>query len=99
MQASSCVTLPIDPLVLKLPQESLFFATEALTVYQWSRTSDRIGRKPVLIIGLIGTMLSMLSFGLSRTFFALVVRSAFALHTHATRTQSATFAAAAYVAC
>ncbi|KAJ2934959.1 hypothetical protein H1R20_g2101, partial [Candolleomyces eurysporus] len=53
--------------------ESLFFATEAMTVLQWSRVSDRIGRKPVLLLGLVGTILSMLSFGLSRTFWALVV--------------------------
>ncbi|KAF8813404.1 major facilitator superfamily transporter [Phlegmacium glaucopus] len=53
--------------------ESLFFATEALTVFQWSRTSDRIGRKPVLLIGLAGTFLSMQLFGLSRTFWTLVI--------------------------
>ncbi|KXN84876.1 hypothetical protein AN958_12006 [Leucoagaricus sp. SymC.cos] len=53
--------------------ESLFFATEALTVLQWSRLSDYIGRKPVLLTGLIGSALSMLCFGLSRTFWALVI--------------------------
>ncbi|KAF9443306.1 MFS general substrate transporter [Macrolepiota fuliginosa MF-IS2] len=53
--------------------ESLFFATEALTVLQWSRLSDFIGRKPVLLTGLIGLSLSMLCFGLSRTFWTLVI--------------------------
>ncbi|KAJ8072018.1 hypothetical protein PM082_015576 [Marasmius tenuissimus] len=53
--------------------ESLFFVTQAFTVLQWSRASDRIGRKPVLIIGLMGSALSMLCFGLSRTFWALVI--------------------------
>ncbi|KAF9532627.1 major facilitator superfamily transporter [Crepidotus variabilis] len=53
--------------------ESLFFATEALTVFQWSRTSDRVGRKPVLLMGLFGTMISILLFGLSRTFWTLVL--------------------------
>ncbi|KAF8199733.1 major facilitator superfamily transporter [Pholiota molesta] len=53
--------------------ESLFFATEALTVFQWSRLSDRIGRKPVLMLGMMGTIMSMLAFGLSRTFWALVI--------------------------
>ena len=43
-------------------------------MFQWSRFSDHIGRKPVLLIGLLGTTLSMLAFGLSRTFWALVVR-------------------------
>lgn len=52
--------------------ESLFFATEAVTVLQWSRISDHIGRKPVLLLGLFGTTLSMLAFGLSRTFWGLV---------------------------
>lgn len=53
--------------------ESLFFATEALTVLQWSRASDRVGRKPILLLGLVGTIISILGFGLSRTFGALVI--------------------------
>jgi len=51
---------------------SLFFVTEAMTVLYWNRISDRVGRKPILIFGLFGTALSMLCFGLSRTFWALV---------------------------
>ncbi|KAH7908935.1 hypothetical protein BJ138DRAFT_1090416 [Hygrophoropsis aurantiaca] len=54
--------------------ESIFFATEALTVMRWSRLSDRIGRKPVILIGLSGLCVSMLAFGLSRTFWTLVIR-------------------------
>ncbi|KAF9219620.1 MFS general substrate transporter [Gyrodon lividus] len=53
--------------------ESLFFATQAVTVLQWSRASDRVGRKPVLLLGIFGLSLSMLCFGLSRTFTGLVV--------------------------
>ena len=34
-------------------------------MFQWSRLSDHIGRKPVLLIALLGTTLSMLAFGLS----------------------------------
>lgn len=52
--------------------QSLFFATEALTVLHWSRLSDHIGRKPVLLIGLSGCCMSMILFGLSRTFWTLV---------------------------
>lgn len=47
---------------------------EALFVFQWSRLSDHIGRKPVLLVGVAGLFLSMISFGLSKTFWGLVVR-------------------------
>ncbi|KIK98035.1 hypothetical protein PAXRUDRAFT_824362 [Paxillus rubicundulus Ve08.2h10] len=53
--------------------ESIFFVTQALTVLQWSRVSDHVGRKPVLLIGTFGLCLSMLCFGLSRTFWGLVL--------------------------
>ncbi|KAG1808727.1 major facilitator superfamily domain-containing protein [Suillus subaureus] len=53
--------------------ESLFFVMQSLTVLKWSRLSDRIGRKPVLSIGLLGTCISMLCFGLSTTLWSLVV--------------------------
>ncbi|KAG1876636.1 MFS multidrug-resistance DHA1 sub-family [Suillus subalutaceus] len=52
---------------------SLFFVTEALTMFHWGRLSDYIGRKPVLLIGLFGISLSMLCFGLSKTFWTLVI--------------------------
>ncbi|KAH9011888.1 MFS general substrate transporter [Lactarius hengduanensis] len=51
---------------------SLFFAAQAVSVLQWSRLSDNIGRKPVLLCGLLGTMVSSVLFGLSRSFPALV---------------------------
>lgn len=53
--------------------QSLFFATEALTVLHWSRLSDRVGRKPVLLVGLSGCCVSMVLFGLSRTFWTIVL--------------------------
>lgn len=53
-------------------QESTFFLVETLFILQWGRLSDKIGRKPVVLIGLSGLTLSMFSFGLSRTFPALV---------------------------
>ncbi|KZT01929.1 MFS general substrate transporter [Laetiporus sulphureus 93-53] len=53
--------------------ESLFFLTEAMFILQWSRVSDYIGRKPVLLIGTAGLCTSMICFGLSRTFWQLVV--------------------------
>lgn len=53
--------------------DSLFYLAQALTVLNWSRLSDRIGRKPVLLIGLIGACISMICFGLSTTFWSLVI--------------------------
>ncbi|KAH8985273.1 MFS general substrate transporter [Lactarius akahatsu] len=52
---------------------SLYFAAEAVTVLQWSRLSDKVGRKPVLLCGLLGTVVSSILFGLSRSFSALVL--------------------------
>lgn len=42
---------------------SAFAFAEFSTGVFWGRLSDRIGRKPVLIAGLVGTLLSMLVFG------------------------------------
>lgn len=53
--------------------ESAFAATQFATVLQWGRLSDRIGRRPVLIIGLLGVAASMLLFGLARSFIAVVI--------------------------
>ncbi|KAF9223893.1 MFS multidrug-resistance DHA1 sub-family [Gyrodon lividus] len=55
---------------------SLFFATQALTVLHWSRVSDHIGRKPVVLTGLFGLSASMYCFGLARTFWGLVLSRA-----------------------
>ncbi|KAF8267047.1 major facilitator superfamily domain-containing protein [Lactarius quietus] len=51
---------------------SLYYAAQTVTVLQWSRLSDKIGRKPVLLCGLLGTIVSSLLFGISRSFWALV---------------------------
>ncbi|KAJ8496655.1 hypothetical protein ONZ45_g12369 [Pleurotus djamor] len=37
-------------------QESVFYLTECLTVIHWGRLSDRIGRKPVMLMGSIQGM-------------------------------------------
>ncbi|KAI5998710.1 MFS general substrate transporter [Pisolithus albus] len=52
--------------------ESLFFVTQALTALYWSRLSDYVGRKPVLLVGLAGLSISNLCFGLSTNFWMLV---------------------------
>ncbi|GLB44969.1 putative major facilitator superfamily protein [Lyophyllum shimeji] len=53
--------------------ESIFFLSECLSVYHWGRLSDRIGRRPVLLLGPLGLALAMTFFGLSRNFWMLVV--------------------------
>ena len=42
---------------------STFAFAESLTGMFWGALSDRVGRKPVLLIGCTGTMLSMLMVG------------------------------------
>lgn len=56
-------------------KQGIFFATEAMTVMHWSRLSDHIGRKPVILTGLFGLSLSMYCLGLSKTFWGAVLRS------------------------
>ncbi|KAH9955872.1 MFS general substrate transporter [Russula dissimulans] len=51
---------------------SLHFLSEAITAFYWNRLSDHIGRKPVLLACLAGTAVSMVLFGLSRSFGAIV---------------------------
>ncbi|KAF9262451.1 MFS general substrate transporter [Marasmius fiardii PR-910] len=53
--------------------ESLFFMSECLSVVQWGRASDKIGRRPILLLGPLGLTIAMLAFGLSKTFWQLVV--------------------------
>ena len=53
---------------------SAHYAAEALTVLYWNRLSDHIGRKPVLLLCLIGATVSAIAFGLSRSFGALAFR-------------------------
>ncbi|KAF8501883.1 member of major facilitator superfamily multidrug-resistance, DHA1 sub-family [Hysterangium stoloniferum] len=58
--------------------DSIFFVTQALMMLQWGRLSDRIGRRPVLLVGLSGLGLSMFSFGLAQTFWTVVASRALA---------------------
>ncbi|KAG9032220.1 hypothetical protein FRB95_001699 [Tulasnella sp. JGI-2019a] len=56
--------------------ESLFFFAEFTMVLRWGRLSDRIGRKPVILYGLTGMMISSFCFGLSKSYIALVISRA-----------------------
>ncbi|SGY79791.1 BQ5605_C008g05223 [Microbotryum silenes-dioicae] len=53
--------------------ESLFALTMFTTVLTWGRLSDRIGRKPVMLIGLSGLTLSVVLFGIQKSFLGLVL--------------------------
>ena len=55
---------------------SAFAFAEFSSGIMWGRVSDRIGRKPVLLLGLAGTALSMISFGFARSLpVALLARA------------------------
>ncbi|KAL7274568.1 hypothetical protein RUND412_002514 [Rhizina undulata] len=55
---------------------SAFAFAEFTTGMMWGRISDKFGRKPVLIMGLVGTLLSMLLFGVAKNFpVALLARA------------------------
>jgi MFS family permease len=46
---------------------SSFSLSQFFTAYLWGYLSDKIGRRPVLLIGLIGNSISTCLFGLSKT--------------------------------
>ncbi|KAK2459582.1 hypothetical protein APHAL10511_008392 [Amanita phalloides] len=53
-------------------QTACYFAA-TITVFQCCRLSDQIGRKPVLLIGVLGLSVSMCALGLSTTFRTLLL--------------------------
>lgn len=55
---------------------SAFAFAEFSAGVPWGRLSDKIGRKPVLLTGLVGTALSMILFGFARSIpMALLARA------------------------
>jgi predicted MFS family arabinose efflux permease len=50
-----------------------FAFAEFSTGMVWGRVSDKVGRKPVLIMGLIGTAISMTCFGFSRSLTSAIL--------------------------
>ncbi|KAH9965561.1 major facilitator superfamily domain-containing protein [Lactifluus volemus] len=52
---------------------SMHHLAEALSAFLWNRLSDYVGRKPVLLSCLAGSIISIISFGFSRSFGAIVV--------------------------
>ncbi|ODO10776.1 hypothetical protein I350_01374 [Cryptococcus amylolentus CBS 6273] len=53
--------------------ESVFAFVQFFTVYHWAKMSDKIGRKPVLLLGLTGVAISGSLFGLAKSFWAMIV--------------------------
>jgi len=54
---------------------SAFAIAEASTAVLWGALSDRIGRKPVIMMGLMGTVISSLIFGFATNYWvALLAR-------------------------
>jgi MFS family permease len=50
-----------------------FSFAESLSSMWWGCLSDRIGRKPVLLLGCFGTMISLLIVGFSKSFTVALV--------------------------
>lgn len=53
-----------------------FALSQLLTGIHWGILSDRIGRRPVILSGMVGTIISIVLFGLSKSYlWALLARS------------------------
>ncbi|KAI9434856.1 hypothetical protein H4582DRAFT_746751 [Lactarius indigo] len=50
--------------VLHRDDISLHYAAEDVTIHQWSRCSDHVARKPILLLGLTGSVVSTILFDL-----------------------------------
>ncbi|KAF8585705.1 MFS general substrate transporter [Ramaria rubella] len=53
--------------------ESIFSLLSFITIIPSSYLSDQIGRKPVILWGMMGLAISIASFGMSKTFLAMVL--------------------------
>ncbi|KIJ60665.1 hypothetical protein HYDPIDRAFT_43197 [Hydnomerulius pinastri MD-312] len=52
--------------------ESTFAISQLCSIYQWARLSDVIGRRPVILIGILGLAATTLMFGLSKSLAAVL---------------------------
>ncbi|KAF9061692.1 MFS general substrate transporter [Rhodocollybia butyracea] len=56
--------------------ESTFAIAQFLAIYQWSKLSNRFGRKPVIMAGTLGVALSTIYFGLSSSLTDMLIARA-----------------------
>ncbi|WWC89979.1 uncharacterized protein L201_004909 [Kwoniella dendrophila CBS 6074] len=52
--------------------ESVFAFVQFFTVYHWAILSDKVGRKPVILFGLVGVVISGSLFGLANSFWMMI---------------------------
>ncbi|KAG2038139.1 major facilitator superfamily domain-containing protein [Suillus americanus] len=57
--------------------QSSYYTAQALTILHWSQLSDHIGRKPLILTAVFAIVVSMFSFGLSKTYVGLVLSRVF----------------------
>ncbi|KAI5122039.1 hypothetical protein M0805_006024 [Coniferiporia weirii] len=53
--------------------ESVFALSQLVSIYQWASLSDRIGRKPVVLLGTVGIALSTVLLGFSKTLIGMLI--------------------------
>ncbi|KAI0831192.1 MFS general substrate transporter [Trametes gibbosa] len=53
--------------------ESSFAIAQVISIYQWARLSDVIGRRPLVLLGILGIGLSTMLFGISTTLSGLIM--------------------------
>jgi MFS family permease len=53
--------------------ESLFSLTQMVVMVGWGRAADRVGRKPVLVVSLLGVAISTALFGLAKSIWQMVL--------------------------
>ncbi|KIO34744.1 hypothetical protein M407DRAFT_210146 [Tulasnella calospora MUT 4182] len=53
--------------------DGIFALSQVCTIWYWGRLSDRIGRKPVVLIGLSGVCIATLLYGLSTSLWQLML--------------------------
>lgn len=56
--------------------EGMFAFAQFFTVLSWGRLSDRIGRRPVVLMGCFGLIFSTILFGFARSFWAMLIARA-----------------------